>query len=192
MRPAVLLRRQLFTLSSRRAASTTTSSAASSASNAANKAVGAPSSTAKKVGEKLQSSLSKAAPLVQGAVRALGKLPGRGGAAVKRIEELVPPTKQAVLTFCELAKIVYHNRAMAPPSISTIQAQISRLPVIFFTTILPTLSSPALLRQKLTNRQTLINGGVVAAEVFGFFTVGEMIGRMKIVGYRGKVDHGHH
>jgi len=27
--------------------------------------------------------------------------------------------------------------------------------------------------------------GVVIAEVIGFFTVGEMIGKMKIVGYRG-------
>lgn len=34
--------------------------------------------------------------------------------------------------------------------------------------------------------------GVVFAEVLGFFTVGEMVGRMKFVGYRGEVGHGHH
>ena len=30
--------------------------------------------------------------------------------------------------------------------------------------------------------------GVVLAECLGFFTVGEMIGRFKIVGYRGKLE----
>jgi F-type H+-transporting ATPase subunit g len=34
------------------------------------------------------------------------------------------------------------------------------------------------------NRQQLAVVGVVAAEVLGFFTVGEMIGRFKLVGYR--------
>jgi F-type H+-transporting ATPase subunit g len=31
--------------------------------------------------------------------------------------------------------------------------------------------------------------GVVAAEVVGFFTVGEMIGRLRLVGYRAKPEH---
>lgn len=31
--------------------------------------------------------------------------------------------------------------------------------------------------------------GVTAAEVIGFFTVGEMVGRMNIVGYRGEAAH---
>ena len=31
--------------------------------------------------------------------------------------------------------------------------------------------------------------GVIAAEVLGFFTVGEMIGRLKVVGYTGDVVH---
>ena len=31
--------------------------------------------------------------------------------------------------------------------------------------------------------------GVVTAEVLGFFTVGEMIGRFKLVGYRGDREH---
>jgi F-type H+-transporting ATPase subunit g len=36
------------------------------------------------------------------------------------------------------------------------------------------------------NRAQLAYGGVVLAEVLGFFTVGEMIGRFKLVGYRGE------
>ena len=35
------------------------------------------------------------------------------------------------------------------------------------------------------DRAQLVSGGVLFAEVLGFFTIGEMIGRMKIVGYRG-------
>jgi F-type H+-transporting ATPase subunit g len=34
--------------------------------------------------------------------------------------------------------------------------------------------------------------GVVAAEVIGFFSVGEIIGRFKLVGYRAKEHHGDH
>lgn len=41
------------------------------------------------------------------------------------------------------------------------------------------------------NRQQLANIGVIAAEVLGFFTVGTMIGRLKIVGYHGEVHHDH-
>ncbi len=42
-----------------------------------------------------------------------------------------------------------------------------------------------------TNRQQLISLSVIGAELLGFFTVGTMIGRMKIVGYHGQPNHGH-
>ena len=35
----------------------------------------------------------------------------------------------------------------------------------------------------------MISGGVIVAEVLGFFTVGEMLGRLKLVGYRGDREH---
>lgn len=38
----------------------------------------------------------------------------------------------------------------------------------------------------------LVTIGVVSAEILGFFTVGEMIGRMKIIGYRSSASHEHH
>lgn len=41
------------------------------------------------------------------------------------------------------------------------------------------------------NRQQLISLGVTGAELLGFFTVGTMIGKMKIVGYHGEVSHEH-
>lgn len=44
-------------------------------------------------------------------------------------------------------------------------------------------------RIRNVNRQELAFLGVVGAEVLGFFTIGEMIGRMKVVGYTGAVEH---
>lgn len=42
--------------------------------------------------------------------------------------------------------------------------------------------------QRLRNISTpqIVAGGVVAAECLGFFTAGEMLGRLKIVGYHGE------
>lgn len=42
-----------------------------------------------------------------------------------------------------------------------------------------------------TNRQELISLGVIGAELLGFFTVGTMIGRMKVIGYHGEPGHEH-
>ena len=39
------------------------------------------------------------------------------------------------------------------------------------------------------DRRQWASAGVIGAEVLGFFTVGEMIGRFKLVGYRGDVQH---
>ena len=41
------------------------------------------------------------------------------------------------------------------------------------------------------NRQQMTTVGIVAAEVLGFFTVGEMLGRLKVVGYHGEPHHEH-
>ena len=41
------------------------------------------------------------------------------------------------------------------------------------------------------NSQQLVTVGVVGAEILGFFTVGTMLGRLKIVGYHGQPHHEH-
>lgn len=46
-----------------------------------------------------------------------------------------------------------------------------------------------LARVRNASPRELAFAGVTAAEVIGFFTVGEMVGRMNIVGYRGQVAH---
>ncbi len=39
------------------------------------------------------------------------------------------------------------------------------------------------------NTKDLASASVITAEVLGFFTVGEMLGRLKVVGYRGDQEH---
>jgi F-type H+-transporting ATPase subunit g len=42
------------------------------------------------------------------------------------------------------------------------------------------------------SRTQMAAGGVILAECLGFFTVGEMIGRFKLVGYHGDTHAAHH
>lgn len=49
-----------------------------------------------------------------------------------------------------------------------------------------------LTRLRNLDTATLTTVGVVGAETIGFFTIGEMIGRFKIVGYRSSAPPAHH
>jgi F-type H+-transporting ATPase subunit g len=42
------------------------------------------------------------------------------------------------------------------------------------------------------SRTQVAAGGVLLAECLGFFTVGEMIGRFKLIGYHGETHAAHH
>lgn len=55
-----------------------------------------------------------------------------------------------------------------------------------------TSANPRAILGQIRNISTaqLVGAGVVLAEVVGFFTVGEIIGRFKIVGYRSHRPHG--
>lgn len=54
-------------------------------------------------------------------------------------------------------------------------------------------SNPFQAISKLRNMDTqqLATAGVVVAEVIGFFTIGEMLGRFKIIGYRSSASEHH-
>jgi F-type H+-transporting ATPase subunit g len=52
-------------------------------------------------------------------------------------------------------------------------------------------SEGLLARVRNMDQKQLAFVGVTAAEVVGFFTVGEMLGRFKVVGYRGEPAHAH-
>lgn len=53
-------------------------------------------------------------------------------------------------------------------------------------------SGSALPSLRNVSRAQIVAGGVVAAECLGFFTVGEMIGRFKLIGYHGEAGATHH
>jgi F-type H+-transporting ATPase subunit g len=69
----------------------------------------------------------------------------------------------------------------------------------FFNSALSSLRHPASLIPSTSlnsavssiDRKVVASAGVILAEVVGFFTVGEMIGRFKVVGYRSSASHEH-
>jgi len=61
-------------------------------------------------------------------------------------------------------------------------------------TLLKSAGSPSSILQQTRNlsRAQVIRGGVLVAECLGFFTVGEMVGRFKLIGYHGETEAAHH
>ncbi|KAF3904138.1 hypothetical protein AA313_de0204098 [Arthrobotrys entomopaga] len=105
----------------------------------------------------------------------------------------------------ELAKHVYRGQQMSPPSLEALQKFYSPYvsPLLnpsswwgHIKSIRPRISAlpdpeAALQSLQAVPRQTVAQYAVLAAECVGFFTVGTMIGRRKIVGYRGGVKEHH-
>ncbi|KAJ5146805.1 hypothetical protein N7526_000157 [Penicillium atrosanguineum] len=151
----------------------------SSTSEAANKASQTASSAASKASEGLSKASAAAGPAISNAATALRKVGG--------------PVGKVGL---ELGKLVFRGQNMTPPSMATFQSYFqplinaSKNPAALKSINLP---SPQnwLARVRNASPKELALAGVTAAEVIGFFTVGEMIGRMNIVGYRGEPAHGH-
>ncbi|OJD35399.1 atp synthase subunit g [Diplodia corticola] len=128
---------------------------------------------------------AKASQFGGAALQRLASAGGRTAKVAGFVQSLIPPTVYYSRVTLELGKIVFQARKMSPPSTQTFQA--------YFQPLINTLKNPSqisgqtsnlLARVRNANRAELASAGVVAAEVLGFFTVGEMIGRMKIVGYR--------
>ncbi|MCJ1479601.1 ATP synthase subunit G atp20 [Lambiella insularis] len=111
---------------------------------------------------------------------------------------MIPPTVYYSKVGLELSKLVFQGRKMTPPDIAAFQS--------YFSPILRALRNPSSLmsgtpsssaltpeailsRIRNMNGAQLVSAGVLGAEVLGFFTVGEMIGRLKLVGYKGDVHH---
>lgn len=137
---------------------------------------------------------SAAGPAVSGAAKsvsnALGRIGGRTGKLIAFFERQIPQAIYYGRVGLELSKLVFQGQKMAPPPVSTFQQ--------YFQSVVKSVRDPSRLLSgaastpssiisnlRSLNAAQLAAGGVVFAEVLGFFTVGEMIGRMKIVGYRG-------
>jgi F-type H+-transporting ATPase subunit g len=131
---------------------------------------------------------------------------------------LIPPTIYYSRVGLELARIIFRGQQMSPPYVirgqdtcmvsltagSTVaQFQSYFQPVVNAArnprSLMSTASSTAnsvnpesvLSSIRNVNGRQLAAVGIVFAEVLGFFTVGEMVGRMKLVGYHGEMHHEH-
>ncbi|KAF2017666.1 hypothetical protein BU24DRAFT_490792 [Aaosphaeria arxii CBS 175.79] len=182
-----VLRRSTFAV--RRAgirnASSSTESAANAAKEHASKAANIAREQASKASEGLSRVASGAGAALSQAGTALGGVGGRTGRLIGRIQSLIPTATHYSRLALEVGKLVAKERNMSPPSVETFQKS--------FQSVLTSLrnpsniaSQPANLLNQARNMSTAqwASVGVVAAEVIGFFSVGEMIGRFKIVGYR--------
>ncbi|RYP17920.1 hypothetical protein DL765_004239 [Monosporascus sp. GIB2] len=193
-------------------ASSTAKESASQASSAAKESVSKASSTASEYTNKAAQGLtrvaSSAGPAIAGAAKgaanSLSKVGGRTGKMVSFIERQVPTVVFYSKVFAELTKMVFRGQKMSPPSISTFQS--------YYESAIKALQNPSALLQTASqtasrtaqqsgsllqaarniNKAQVIAGGVLAAECLGFFTVGEMIGRFKIIGYHGENPAAHH
>ncbi|RYO82294.1 hypothetical protein DL766_000671 [Monosporascus sp. MC13-8B] len=189
-------------------ASSAVKETASSASSTAKESVSKASSTASEYTNKAAQGLtrvaSSAGPAIAGAAKgaasSLSKVGGRTGKMVGFIERQVPTVVFYSKVFAELAKMVFRGQKMSPPSISTFQT--------YYESAIKALQNPSALLQTASrtaqqsgsllqaarniNKAQVIAGGVLAAECLGFFTVGEMIGRFKIIGYHGENPAAHH
>ncbi|KAI4191242.1 MAG: hypothetical protein LQ346_004795 [Caloplaca aetnensis] len=158
----------------------TTSQAADAASSTASKTKEKASDATSKASQGLSRVTSSAGPALSGAAQgvsnALGRIGGRTGRLISFVE-------------CE-SETTGNLQAFQAYTQPLIQAV--RHPASLFnqaTTSGSATPSSILTRVRDLNSRQLGSAGVVAAEVLGFFSVGEMIGRMKIVGYRGAEEH---
>lgn len=181
----------------------TASKATEAAKETASKATDKTSEFTSKASEGLSRVTSTAGPALSragsGVLNALGRVGGRTGKVVAFVERSIPPTVYYARVGLELAKLVFRGRNMSLPSVKVweqyyqktlelvrnrqlLQQQVSKL-----------VDNSAELTSRIRNLNAaqIAGGAVVGAEILGFFTVGEIIGRMKLVGYRGPAESEH-
>ncbi|KAI1465501.1 mitochondrial ATP synthase g subunit-domain-containing protein [Daldinia caldariorum] len=186
------------------AAKETASKAKETASKAAANASETASQYATKAAQGLSRVTSSAGPAISGAAKgianSLGKVGGRTGRLVAFFERTTPTVIYYSKVGAELAKMVFRGQKMSPPSLTTVQSYWQNLlnsaknPSALLQTASKVVDQPATIVQRARNinRAQLVNGGVVLAECIGFFTIGEMIGRFKLIGYHGGAQAEHH
>ncbi|PWY89996.1 hypothetical protein BO70DRAFT_358992 [Aspergillus heteromorphus CBS 117.55] len=185
---AVLRQSQFLTRRTAVRHASTTSEAASKAGQAASKA----SEGLSRVSSTAGPALSNAA---QGLGSALRKVGGRTGKVIAFVDSMIPPTLYYSRVGLELGRLIFRGQNMTPPNLVTFQS--------YFQPLINVFSNPAALknagfssqsilsRVRNANKKEIALAGVTLAEVIGFFTVGEIVGRMNIVGYRGHAEHHH-
>ncbi|PNY24915.1 ATP synthase subunit g, mitochondrial [Tolypocladium capitatum] len=186
-----VLRSPALRLASRRFESTAAGKAAEAARDAAGKAT----EYQAKAQQGLSRVTSAAGPAIAGAARgvtnALGKIGGRTGRLIAFVERRTPFVVYYSKVGLEMGKLVFQGQKMTPPSMATFQTYYRNLWRSVQTGSI--FQAPQNFIQQVRNLGTaqLATGGVIFAECLGFFTVGEMIGRFKLVGYHGEVSQHH-
>lgn len=189
----------------------TASKAKEAASETASKVQASASQATSKAGEGLSRVTSSASSMASGAAKsatnAANQVQSRTSRYISLVQDtLIPSTIYYSRVGLELGRLVFKGQGMAPPSISHVQSYAQPLTNAvknpdrlrhFITDASSNLPKNAqspegmLSSVRNVNRQQLATIGVIAAEVLGFFTVGTMIGRLKVVGYHGEVHHEH-
>ncbi|KAF7548283.1 hypothetical protein G7046_g8733 [Stylonectria norvegica] len=164
-------------------------------STTSQKAGEAAKDTASKAQDGLSRVTAAAGPAITGAAKGLGNVLSRFGGRSQRfvgfVERQVPWVVYYSKVSLELGKIVFHGQKMSPPSAATIQTYYQSL--VKSVQNRSILQAPQKFVQQARNLSTtqLATGGVVLAECLGFFTIGEMVGRWKLVGYHGETGSHH-
>ncbi|KAF4967286.1 hypothetical protein FSARC_5116 [Fusarium sarcochroum] len=186
-----MLRSPALRVAARRFESTTAQKASESTKQAAAKA----QETFSKAQEGLSRVTSTAGPAIAGYAKgvagALGKAGGRTGKVVGFVERQVPFVVYYSKVGLELGKFIFQNQKMSPPNMATFQNTYQSLIKSIQNRTIIQSSQNAIQQVRNIGPAQLAAGGVVAAEVLGFFTVGEIIGRFKLVGYHGEVSSHH-
>ncbi|KAI1309842.1 GroES-like protein [Xylaria venustula] len=199
-------------MAARRFESTATKAAESAKEGASKAAETVKEASASEYASKAQEGLSKvtssAGPAIAGAAKgvatSLSKVGGRTARVVAFVEKQVPTAVYYSKVGAEVAKIVFRGQKMSPPSLETFQTYFQNVwknPTSLLQSASQaaseaaskTAQEPASILARIQNvsRAQLVAGGVIAAECLGFFTVGEMIGRFKIIGYHGETPTHH-
>lgn len=111
------------------------------------------------------------------------------------VQSLIPPTIYYGRVGLELGRLMVQHQKMTPPSVANVQSFFEPVTNVLrnprnISSALPAGSGQQMLNQaRNTNSTHLSTYAIIAGQVLGFFTVGEMIGRMKLVGYYGEPHH---
>ncbi|KAF2128082.1 mitochondrial F1F0-ATP synthase-like protein g subunit [Dothidotthia symphoricarpi CBS 119687] len=174
-------------------ASDVASKASSSAKEASSTVQSKASEGLSKVTSSAGAAMSKAGDALNSAANSAAKVGGRTGRLVGRIQGLVPQTIYYSKVALELGRLVVQQRSMAPPSIQTMQNymqpalnSLKNPSALLNRAASSGNAQPANMLSQVRNMSSAqwTSVGIVAAEVIGFFSIGEAIGRFKLVGYR--------
>lgn len=145
--------------------------------------------------------LSRAASAAGPALKGISKTLGKVGYQTQHIISFVQGQIPTVIYYCrvglEISKLVFHGQKMSPPPMSTFQSYFQRIfdkirnPETLLNSISAKNPQEVLRQARNLSNTELAAGAVLFAELLGFFTVGEIIGRFKLIGYRGETAHHH-